>query len=120
MGNNIMNQFFWERYAAAATVSQLNPSISEVRITTAITGKEPVSITLTPDSQYMMRVECPNFDCSSGYIDISDKVFDAVKSGNVIEGKVRCTGHLEKYKHNRSNTFDCEVYVKYKIEPILI
>lgn len=119
MGNIIMDQIFWERYAAAATVSQLNPSISEVRITISITGKEPVSITLTPDSKYMMRVDCPKRDCDNGHIDLSDEIFNAVKLGKSVEGRKKCPGHLKKYNHNRSIAFDCETYVKYKIEPVL-
>lgn len=119
MNNNIMNQIYWERYQAAATISQLNSSISEVRITTAVTGEEPVSMTLTPDSKYMMRVKCTNRECDNDYIDISDEIFNAVKSGKSTEGRKRCPGHLKKYSHNRSSAFDCETYVKYKIEPVL-
>ena len=113
-----MNQIYWERYAAAATVSQLNPGISEVRITTTITGKEPVSITLPPDSKYMMRVKCPNRVCDSGHIDISDEILSAVKSGKPAEGWKKCCGHLKKYAHTPSPSFDCETCVSYKIEPV--
>lgn len=114
-----MNHIFWEKHEAAATVSQLNPDISEVRITTIIPGKEPVSIVLTTDSKYVMRVKCPNNDCSSGYIDVSDEIFTAVKSGKTVEGRKKCSGHLKKYAHNPSPAFDCETCVMYKIEPIL-
>jgi hypothetical protein len=113
------NEIYWQRHETAATISQLNPDISEVRITTTVTGKEPVSITLTPDSKYMKRFDSPVIDCSSGYIDLSDEIFSAVKSGKVSEGKKKCGGHLKKYAHNPSPAYDCETCVMYKIEPIL-
>ena len=119
MNNNIINQIYWERYNNAASIHQFNPDIIEVRITTIITGYDPNSIVLTPASKYMLRVNCPNIGCDNGYIDLSDEVLSAVKSGSINEGRKRCTGHLKKYNHNPSPAFNCETYVQYKIEPIL-
>ena len=113
-----MDQIYWNRYEAVATVSQLNPDISEVKVTTIIAGKEPFIRTLKPDSKYMLSVKCPNIDCSSGYIDLSDEVFNAIKSGNTIEGRKKCSGHLKKYAHNPSPAFNCETSVTYRIEPV--
>ncbi len=113
------DEVYWQKYEAAPTVSQINPNVTEVKVTTAIASKDPVSVTLSFDSKYMMRVKCPNIDCDSKNIDLSNEIFSAVKSGMVSEGTKRCTGHLKKYSHNKSSAFDCETFVKYKIEPVL-
>ena len=117
--NTILNQIYLERFDTSETIFQLNPSVVEIRIATAVEGQEPVKTTLYPDCKYMKRVSCPNDECDNDYIDISNEILDAVKSGKTIEGKKKCEGHLKKYAHNSSPAYDCEVYVRYKIEPVL-
>ncbi|UKK52140.1 hypothetical protein L6472_06050 [Prevotella sp. E13-17] len=85
-------------------------------------GKEytefAVNVTLGPEDKYVLRVGCPNRDCDTKIIDISNLIFEAVKSGSVKDGKMNCHGHLRKYGHNRSSSFDCDTYVEYRIEPV--
>lgn len=49
--------------------------------------------------KYMYRIQCPNIDCTKGYFDISNEIWDAIRSWMVKEGKIKCSGQEEKYKH---------------------
>ena len=119
------DQVYWQRYESAASISVLNPALSGVRIdaVAVLHGREhdehAVHAVLPPESKYMMRLPCPDIGCNNSFIDISNEIYNAVKSGKTAEGTKRCSGHIGKYAHNRSSAFDCEAYVKYRIEPIL-
>ena len=118
-----MSEVYWQSVEAAPTISQLNPEIAGVRIRAIpmLHGKVfeefGIDTTFCPDHKYRYRVKCPNGDCDSGYIELSDEIWSAVKSGKVVEGRKGCSGHSKKYAHNRRRMYNCEAYVEYRIEP---
>ena len=119
------NEIYWSRYEASSSIERLNPDVAELTInaTPVYNGhkREDLGFNMTvyPDHKYMLRLKCPNIDCDNGYIDLSDEIWNAVKSGKASEGRKRCSGHLKKYSHNKSAAFDCEAYVEYQIMPVL-
>lgn len=107
---------------AAFSIRRINPKIESVLIEAVPTfhakrGDLSVHTKYVPSDNCRLIIKCPNIDCDCHYIDLSNEVFEAVKQEKEIKGRKRCSGHLKKYNHNRSSSFDCEAYVDYIIKP---
>lgn len=122
--DNLIKTLYYQRMETASTINDINSNVVRVIIDVTIVfssfvGRKEERHEFLKDSndKYMFKVQCPNNDCTVGFIDLSSEVFFAVKSGNMNEGTKRCCGQEKKYKHTKG--FHCETKIIYKIEPIL-
>lgn len=123
--NNHAEMIYWQSYYASSPISKINPNVTSVKII-AIPKRNgrlyddlSINTSFLPEHTYKLRIKCPNEDCDTRYIDLSDEVWNAVKSETTVDGEKRCHGHSKKYAHNKSSCYDCDIYVQYRIEPVI-
>lgn len=92
----------------------------EMRFLTGVCPIPPLidNVILNPDYKLFWFHKCLNRDCTGSRFYLTDEIYKAIKSYNVVKGEKFCDGK-EDWKYLDALGCSCETTLYYEIEPVL-
>lgn len=113
-----------DRRDFAPTIQELSSDCKGVELDISLSfvsafgkSEENIKVSLNPDNKAYWFHQCLNGDCTGWGFSLTDEIYSAVMSKQILEGTLRCDGK-EDWKYVDCNGFSCASECRYRIAPL--